>query len=177
MNTRVLAILVVATVSLNVLVSNSQEPEYRQPTREEKLTAALKLMAKDINAALVTVDSEGQPRARTVEPVSPEDDWTIWVATNPLTRKVTEIVENSKVTLYYDDDDAGTYLAIMGTATIHDDPESKARLKHRLLGVFWPDYPEGYLLISVKPVWLEIMTPEIPLDAKTWQPQAVRFDE
>lgn len=65
----------------------------------------------------------------------------------------------------------------MGTATIHDDPESKARLKHRLLDVFWPDYPEGYLLISVKPVWLEIMTPQIPIDAKTWQPQAVRFDE
>jgi len=177
MNTRVLASLVVAAVSLNVLVSNSQEPEYRQPTRDEKLTAARKLMAKDFNAALVTVDSEGQPRARTVEPFSPEDDWTIWVATNPLTRKVAEIAENSKVTLYYDDDAAGTYLAFMGTATIHDDPESKARLKHRLLDVFWPNYPEGYLLISVKPIWLEIMTPEIPIDMKTWRPQAVRFDE
>lgn len=43
MNTRVLASLVVATVSLNVLVSNSQEPEYRQPTREEKLTTAKSL--------------------------------------------------------------------------------------------------------------------------------------
>jgi general stress protein 26 len=160
-----------------VLVSNSQEPETRQPTREEKLTAALKLMAKDINAALVTVDSEGRPRVRTVEPFSPDDDWTIWVATNPLTRKVTEIGDNNQVALYFDDDDAGTYLAIMGTATIHDDPESKARLKHRLLDVFWPDYPEGYLLISVKPIWLEIMTPEIPVDAKTWKPQAVRFVE
>jgi general stress protein 26 len=177
MNNRVLASLVVATVSLNVLVGKSQEPEYRQPTREEKLTAARNLMAKDFNAALVTVDSEGQPRARTVEPFSPEDDWTIWVATNPLTRKVTEIVDNSKVTLYYDDDAAGTYLAVMGTATIHDDPESKARLKHRLLDVFWPNYPEGYLLISVKPVWLEIMTPEIPIDIQTSTPQAVRFDE
>jgi hypothetical protein len=118
----------VAAISLNVLVSNSQEPEYRQATREEKLAAALELMAKDFNAALVTVDSEGQPRARTVEPFSPEDDWTIWVATNPL-------------------------------------------------DVFWPNYPAGYLLISVKPIWLEIMTPEIPIDAETWQPQAVRFDD
>lgn len=177
MNIRALVSLVVAAVSLNVLVGNSQEPEYRQPTREEKLAAALELIANNPNAALVTVDSEGQPRARTVEPFSPDDDWTIWVATKPLTRKVMEIAENSKVTLYYDDDDAGTYLVIMGTATIHDDAESKARHKHRLLDVFWPNYPEGYLLISVKPIWLEIMTPEIPIDPETWQPQAVRFEE
>jgi general stress protein 26 len=177
MNTRLLTGLVAAAMSLIPLVSYSQEPEHRQATREEKLAAALRLMAKDFNAALVSVDSDRQPRARTVEPFPPEDDWTIWVATNPLTRKVTQIEDSSKVTLYYNDDAAMAYVTIMGTATIHDDPESKARKKHRLLDLYWPNYPENYLLISVKPIWLEITTLEIPLDPKTWRPQAVRFDE
>lgn len=176
-NTRLLSGFIVAVVSLNVLVSNSEEPDYREASREEKLTAARELIEKDLNAALITVDADGQPRARTVESFSPEDDWTIWVATNPLTRKVTEIENSNKVTLYYDDAAAGAYVVIMGTATIHDDPESKARMKHRLLGMFWPNYPEGYVLISVKPTWLEVVTPQIHLDAKTWRPQAVRFDE
>lgn len=177
MNNRTLMGLVAVAISLMPHLGVSEEPEYREATREEKLAAAGELMAKDFNAAFVTVDVDGQPRARTMEPFPPEDDWTIWLATKPITRKVMQIQDNGKVTLYFNDDAAMAYVTIMGTATIHDDSQSKARKKHRLIPVYWPDYPDDYLLISVKPAWLEITTLEIPIDPETWRPQVVRFEE
>ncbi len=177
MNNKLLTGLIPVAISLMSLIGHSQEPEYREATRDEKLTAARQLMTKDFNAAFITVDADGQPRARTMEPFPPEADWTIWLATKPITRKVMQIQDNSQVTLYYNDDAAMAYVTIMGTATLHDDSDSKARKKHRLIPVYWPDYPDDYLLISVKPAWLEITTLKIPIDPETWRPQAVRFDE
>lgn len=51
---------------------------------------ALSLMQRARYATLVTVGDSGQPQARIADPRAPESDMTIWVATNPLTRKVNE---------------------------------------------------------------------------------------
>jgi len=169
--------LVMAAAVLQAVGGGAEEAPYREASREEKLAAARRVMDADRWCALITADTQGQPRARTMEPFPPEEDLTVWIATNPSSRKVREIRDNPKVTLYYNDDAAESYVTIMGTARIHEDRETKMRRKHRLVGKYWPRFPEDYTLIEVKPTWLEVVVPGIPNHPKTWRPQEVRFDE
>jgi len=169
--------LAVAAVALHAAGGGAEEPRYREASRDEKLAAARRVMGADPLCALITTDAQGHPRARTVEPFPPEPDLTVWIATNPSTRKVGEIRDNPRVTLYYDDDPGESYVTIMGTARIHEDLETKLRRRHRLIEKYWPAFPEDYTLIEVKPIWLEVVVPGIPNHPKTWRPQEVRFDE
>jgi len=40
-----------------------------------------------MRARLSAIGPDGQPQARIVDPFPPDADSTIWIATNPLTRK------------------------------------------------------------------------------------------
>ena len=53
--------------------------------------------------ALITMDSLGIAHARAMDPFLPEEDFTVWMATNPKSLKVQQLKNNKKVTLYYFD--------------------------------------------------------------------------
>lgn len=149
----------------------------RQASREDTLRVAREIMERVVYCALVTVDGDGQPRSRTVFPFRPDADMTVWIATKPGTRKLEQIAANPRVTLYYADEEAASYVSLMGTARIRDDADSKRAHRHPEADSFWPDYPEGYTLIEVEPIWLEVVGPGIEPDDETWRPQSVRFRE
>lgn len=148
-----------------------------ESTREAKLQAARETMKSARYCALVTVDAEGQPRARTVDPFPPTKDMVVWIATLPGTRKLAQIAATPRVTLYYTDPEAGSYVTLMGRGRVHDDLETKKRWRHPDVETFWPDYPDGYTLIEVVPEWLEVVGRGIEADPETWRPQSVRFEE
>lgn len=144
------------------------------------LEAARAIIADDPDCALITVDTDGQPRARTVTASPPEEDMTIWIATRPATRKVEQIRHHHRVTLYFNDDAKGSYVSVMGRATLHDDLptiEAKNFWKDPKLHVFWPDYPDDYLLIEVEPLWIEVLGHGVAPHPETWRPQAVVLED
>ena len=54
-----------------------------------------------------------------MNPFPPEDDLTVWMATNSRSRKVREIRDNPNVCLYYADHQTATgSVAISGTAVL-----------------------------------------------------------
>ena len=61
------------------------------PKREQILGAATDLMRAARYCTFVTVDEEGQPRARVVDPFPPDADMTVWMATKAASRKVAQI--------------------------------------------------------------------------------------
>ena len=127
--------------------------------------------------ALITVDTDGQPRARTVDPFLPDDDFNILIATRPNTRKIEQIKENPRVTLYYFDAENRNYVTVMGVAKLIDDVGMKEAMRRendndRL----YPNFPDDYLLIHVSPTWVEAMVPGHRGDRETWRPSGVRFD-
>ncbi len=71
--------------------------------REAILDAAREIMGSQKYCALVTINSLGRPQVRTMNPFPPEDDMTVWMATNSRSRKVAEIQNCSHVCLYYAD--------------------------------------------------------------------------
>jgi len=82
------------------------------PDRATILKAAREVMVKARYCDLVTIGPGGQPQARPVDPFPPEDGLTVWIATNPATRKVGEIRADARVTLMYLDPAGDDYQLI-----------------------------------------------------------------
>jgi general stress protein 26 len=146
------------------------------PARAQLLAEATALISRVRYAALITVDGEGQPRSRVVDAFAPEEDFTIWIATRPTTRKVQQILAHPAVTLYYWDPEERSYLSIMGRGEIINDLATKQRLRRdsdsdRL----YPDFPADYVLIKVTPTWMEGLLPGFRGDPQTWAPVTVAF--
>lgn len=149
------------------------------------LDSARLLMVKDENVALVTVDGDGQPRVRTVhaflDPVDslrPASGVTVWIMTRMTTRKVDQIRQHPQVALYFNEDAQMSYASIMGTAIVHTDPDHPGAKRHydaEYAKSFWPEFPRGFVMIEVRPRWLEYMGPGVGNDRQTWRPQSVVF--
>ena len=87
----------------------------------------LDILNNTTTCALITLDEKGKPHARTMDPFAPEGDFTIWMATNPHSRKVAEIKMNPQVALYYADKDDQGYVTLNGAAQLVNDQREKDR--------------------------------------------------
>lgn len=157
---------IVATLLL--LVSSGQVAgEITKPVLE----VAREVMQSARYCALITNDEAGQPRARTVDPFEADENFTVWMATRPVTRKVEQIKGNDRVTLYYWDADSRSYVTLMGRAELVDDEATKiARRRDADNDRFYPNFPDDYLLIKFVPDYLEAIVPGYRGDRETWLP-------
>lgn len=141
--------------------------------------AAREVITEARYATLVTLDSDGTPQARIVDPFLPDDDFTIWIATNPRTRKVAEIARDPRVTLLYFDRDGASYVTVIGRAERVDDPAMKEKYWKTEWAAFYPEGHLGddYLLIRVTARRLEVSAERLGVmnDPVTWRPAIVEF--
>jgi len=142
------------------------------------MNVAREIMTASGTCALITLDEKGRPRVRAMDPFIPENDLTVWFGTNPESRKVKQIKNDPRVTLYYLDSDASGYVMIHGMAQLVDDQKEKEKHWKNEWEAFYPDKPDGYLLIKVTPEWMEVLSISrgITGDPDTWQPPIVLFD-
>ena len=135
--------------------------------------AAFDVMTAARYASLVTVGGDGHPQARVVDPLIGSDR-TIWIATNPLTRKVAEMRRDPRVTLLFFNANANEYVTVQGRARMITSPAMKAQRWKQEWGPFYSNRYEGsdFLLIEVRPFRLEVSSPRHGLmnDTKTWRP-------
>jgi len=145
--------------------------------REDLLAEARDTIERVPYPAFITVDEQGQPRARTVDAFAPDENFVVWIATRPNTRKVAQIKGNPRVTLYYFDAERRNYVTLMGTARLVDDAGVK-RAKRRPADSerLYPNFPDDYLLIEVTPDWLEGLLPSYRGDPETWRPAVIEFE-
>ena len=145
-------------------------------TRVKLISAAREIMNAAGTCALITLDEDGRPRVRAMDPFIPEKDLTVWFGTNSKSRKVNQIKKDSRVTLYYLDSDSSGYVMINGLAQLVDD-QKENKWKEEWTG-FYSNNKENYLLIKVTPIWMEIssISRNIVGDTITWQPPKVLFE-
>jgi general stress protein 26 len=145
--------------------------------RDTIITAARELIAEARYCALITLDASGHPHARAMEPFPPEDDMTIWFGTTRHSRKIQEIRNDARVTLYYADCLGNGYLTIKGSAQIIDDPEEKTKRWNENWETFYPEREKDYILIKVTPKQLDLLSMKdgITGDEKTWRIPSVDF--
>jgi general stress protein 26 len=145
-----------------------------QPSRETALAASREIVRDARYATLVTIGSDGQPQARIVDPFVPDSDYTIWIATNPVTRKVEDIRRDARVTLLYFNAAKSEYVTVIGSARVDTDSLDKARhWKGEWAGLYMSENRGGdYMLLRITPSRLEISSVARGLrnDARTWRP-------
>jgi general stress protein 26 len=174
------AVMTLAALCCGSAVARGQEPPPAAVERPVVIKAARELMEKARYCALVTVGQDGHPQARIVDPLAPEGDMTVWIATNPSTRKVGQIKKDARVTLLYFDRTGPGYVTLLGTAEVISDAAEKAKRWKEDWAPFYKDKNRGddYVLIRVKPSRLEIVSEAHGLrnDPKTWRPLSLEFE-
>jgi len=145
--------------------------------RDTMLVAARDIIRQTTYCGLVTIDSNGQPQVRTMNPFPVENDLVIWFATSRSSRKVEELKANSKVAVYFADHiTAKGYVNISGKAEVIDDKELLVKMKRE----YWegiPNWQDIFVLIKIVPERLEVINYKHGLnnDPKTFKAPSVDF--
>jgi len=144
------------------------------PSRAQAVAAAREIIEAARYGTLVTIGLDGQPQARIVDPFVPDTNFTIWIATNPLTRKVQEIRDNPRVTLLYFNAAKAEYVTVIGTALLDTNSVQKAAHWKAEWASLYKDGNRGddFVLLRVRPSRLEVSSVARGLrnDPKTWRP-------
>jgi len=159
------------------LTIQAQENESRAFERETIITAAKEIMKASRYCALITLDKSGHPQVRTMDPFMPGEDMVIWLGTNKNTRKVAEIRNDSRVTLYYEAPQGGGYVVVKGKAHLKDGPEELEKYWKEEWDEFYPDKTRSFTLIQVVPEKLEIINYKQGITgfSKTWKVPYLEF--
>ena len=152
----------------------AQVPRVETPPRAQVIAVAREIMQTARYCTLITIGPDGQPQARIVDPFPPDSDLTIWIATNPLTRKVQDIRRDPRVTLLYFSPATFEYVTVLGTAVVDSDSLHRAgHWKPEWAGLY-RDQNRGadYLLLRVRPTRFEVASPGRGMrnDPQTWRP-------
>ena len=127
------------------------------PDRAKVLAAAREIMQAQTYCALITIDETGRPQVRTMNPFPPEEDMTVWFATNTRSRKVREMQRDARVSLYYADHGKATgYVALRGKAVLVDDMREVLKRKRAYWDTAFPGL-KNIVLIKVVPERIEVL--------------------
>ena len=136
--------------------------------------AAFDVMRAARYCTLITIGNDGQPQARIVDPLVAESEGSIWIATNPLSRKVDEIKRDPRVTLMFFNAAANEYVTVHARASLVTDAARKAAHWKNEWKPFYKDQTNGtdFMVFEVNPFRLEVSSPRHKLnnDPQTWRP-------
>lgn len=153
---RILLVLFIATFSLLTVESNAQTNKLL--SRDSLLVAARNIINSSTSHAFITVDENGKPQARAMTPFPPEDNWVIWLGTTQGSRKAKQIQNNPNVIVYYYDPQSWSYVSVLGTAHLVNDPDKKVKYWVEGWERYYPDKEKNYILIEVSPVRIEVVS-------------------
>ncbi|UCH65977.1 MAG: pyridoxamine 5'-phosphate oxidase family protein [Ignavibacterium sp.] len=168
-------ILLFVIVSAPWIVSqNTQSSSWE---RDSLILAAHEIIEEARYCALITLDMDGMPSVRTMDPFTPEENMVIWMGTHSKSRKVNEIRNDHRVSLYYADPDLAGYVVISGNAILVNDQTEKDKRWKKEWEPFYSENRASYLLIKVVPNKLEILSYKHNIigNPETWRVPVIDF--
>lgn len=114
--------------------------------KEEEIKEALELANRSSIAMLGTNGDNGYPNIKAMFKMENEDLKTIWFSTNTSSKRVAQLLRDSKTCVYFVDVDQRKGLMLVGNVEVLQDIESKKRLwrdgfeRYYPSGVTDPDY-------------------------------------
>lgn len=162
---------------LVVFVTSTMTAYSQSVNKDSIMVAAREIMTQTNYCGLVTIDATGQPQTRTMNPFPLKDEFVIWFATSRTSRKVQELRENPKVSVYYSDHSvAKGYVNITGNAEVIDDKELLIKMKRD----YWegiPDWQNIFVLIKIVPKKVEVINYKHGLnnDPKTFRAPSIEL--
>jgi len=160
-----------------IAFAQDKNPPQHHP--DSLIVAAREIMGLQTYCALITVDSSGRPNVRTMNPFPPEQDMTVWMATNCRTRKAEDIRRNPNVCLYYADHaHARGYVSMSGKAYLINDPQEIQKRKREYWTQAFPDW-NLLVLIKVVPEKIEVVNYKHGMvgDNSTWKAPTLDYSK
>jgi general stress protein 26 len=158
-------------------VPAQDEPPSPADERARLIAAAREIMAAQTYCALVTIDETGRPQVRTMNPFPPEEDMTVWFATNTRSRKVREMRRDPRVALYYADHaNAIGYVQLTGHVVLVEDMQEILKRKRAYWDQAFPGL-QNLVLIKVVPERLDVLNYKsgLPADPQTWRTPSIEL--
>ncbi|MDX9772685.1 MAG: pyridoxamine 5'-phosphate oxidase family protein [Bacteroidales bacterium] len=125
--------------------------------RDTIILAAHEIINETTYCGLITVDSLGLPKIRTMNAFPVEDDFVIWFATSRTSRKVREIRSNPNVCVYFANHlTVKGYVNINGSASVIDNKDLLIQMKRD----YWNSiqgWQDKFVLIKIIPKSIEII--------------------
>ena len=142
-----------------LLLITSPLPLFAQATGE-LLQAAREVIAASRYCFFITSDNTGQPQARLMQQFPPGPDFTIWMGTNPRSRKVAQVRANPRTAVACSDPDGPGYVTLTGQARPVDALPERRKHWRPDWDAHFPGGPEGpnYILIEFSPGRIEIVS-------------------
>ncbi len=108
----------------------------------------------------ITLDGSGQPQARLMRWAEQEPSLTLWLVTNPATRKARELRADSRATIACYDPQGEGYVTLAGQARLVSAAQEKRRRWQESWEDFFPAGPDdpATLLIEFTPERVEVMS-------------------
>lgn len=167
---------------LLVLLAPCAAPAQEKPTtptdeRARLIAAAREIMGAQTYCALVTLDETGRPQVRTMNPFPPEEDMTVWFATNTRSRKVREMRHDPRVALYYSDhENAIGYVQVTGRAVLVEDMQEILKRKRAYWDQAFPGL-KNLVLVKVVPERLDVLNYKAgtQVDPETWRTPSIEL--
>lgn len=114
--------------------------------KEKALQDALALADRSTIAMLGSNGNDGYPQIKAMIKMENEGLKTVWFSTNTSSKRVSQLLQNPKVCVYFVDMEHWMGLMLVGTVEMRKDAESRQRLwregfeRYYPLGVTDPDY-------------------------------------
>jgi general stress protein 26 len=162
---------------LSVLTLHSSPAQPADSSKIKLKAAALDMMKSAGYCALITIDQQGRPAARMMDPFAPDDNLVVWLGTNPRSRKVKEIKRNASVCLYYANPAIPGYVMLQGKAVLVNDTKEKDRRWKPGWEAFYKSRDKDYILIKVIPARLEVVNYKLNIlgNPVTWEAPFTTF--
>ena len=143
--------------------------------RTRLVAAAREIIGAQTYCALITIDESGRPQVRTMNPFPPEEDLSVWFATNTRSRKVQEMRRDPRVALYYSDHaKAIGYVQITGHAVLVDDMQEILKRKRAYWDQAFPGL-KNLVLVKIVPERLDVLNYKagVQADPETWRTPSI----
>jgi general stress protein 26 len=147
-------------LAVSLTVSAAELSPTASPDRTVVLSAARSVMTGAHFTTFITVGENGQPQARVLDPSDPDTDFTVWLGTNLLSRKVAQLQHNPAATLSYFDRSTLSYVTLLGSATLVSDQGAKDKHWQSSWAPFFPQGSKSpnFALLRFTPKSLEIVS-------------------
>ena len=129
------------------------------------------------SCVFITLDSNNKPTSRLMDPNIYNNDFEIYLVTNPNSRKVSHIRNDNRITLNFSHNDWGSYVSINGTAKLINELDQKKKYWKSDWTPYYKDLNSDCILIKINPKSLEIVSTSnnILSNPLTWEPTTIIF--
>ncbi|SET19284.1 General stress protein 26 [Natronincola peptidivorans] len=106
--------------------------------KEDVLKSALTLVENCNTVTLGTSGEDGYPNIKAMLKMETEGLKTIWLSTNTSSKRVSQLMKNSKACIYFNDEKSFRGLMLVGDMEVLTDSETRKRLWREGFEIYYP---------------------------------------